>query len=198
MAKRECPCCGRWRSERTISRHLHDYENTFELPSDSDPSDNHDGPSDDNDANPELVDGGEVLGDVSMGTGFGQNEEPAYVPGDLNLDPPAEININPPADVGLNGVPLLDQLYRILRNPPVIINNWNDPTESDPSEVDNDPADGESVDNDQDPAYIERAVSPELDPDDEPRIDHDMLRAFLKEHLVDLDDDEWEELRKYP
>ncbi|KAG8731588.1 hypothetical protein FRC10_001644 [Ceratobasidium sp. 414] len=123
-----------------------------------------------------------------MGPRFGQNEEPAYVPGDLNLDPPAEININPPADVGLNSVPLLDQLYQILQNPPVTINDWNNPTESDPSEVDND----------QDPAYIEQAVSPELDPDDKPRIDHDMLQAFLKEHLVDLDDDEWEELHKYP
>ncbi|KAG9080960.1 hypothetical protein FRC06_005968 [Ceratobasidium sp. 370] len=144
MAKRVCPCCSKWCSEHTVYQHLRNYEKNFELPSsDSDLAD------DDADSDSEPVDGGKVLGDVKMEPGLGQNEEPAHIPGNMDIDTPTNTGPNQVY------VPFLGQLYRILRNPPVTINDWDDPADSDSSEADDNSTDQESVSSDQDPVYNE-------------------------------------------
>ncbi|KAF8751525.1 Transposase family tnp2 [Rhizoctonia solani] len=133
------------------------------------------------------------------------NASAPNVPGDIDLGPPAHADLDPLANNDLHDMPpplehvqILDDLWRILRNPHAMLDQWGDYVEPDASEADDRSIREGSVSSNKDPAFEERMDEPELDPNnpnDEPYIDIDVLRNFLNEHLAELDDDKWEELQ---
>jgi hypothetical protein len=80
----------------------------------------------------------------------------------------------------------------IRRNPAVTIEDWPEPIESDPSDIDNEST-GDSDDSNQDPEYIECEAPLGLNAEDEPRLSDDQIRALLQAHLEDMTDNEWED-----
>lgn len=92
----------------------------------------------------------------------------------------------------------LPAAHGLRRNPPVTIEDWPDPEDDSATsgdEVADEPVDGP----DRDPEYIERNEPLGLNPEDEPAINDDDLRALLEAELGDLADEEWIDMcRDFP
>ncbi|QRW14127.1 Transposase family Tnp2 protein [Ceratobasidium sp. AG-Ba] len=204
---RACPHCGKLRSERQIKRHLEPYREGTGYMSDSEAESSSDNVDDaDNPPQPALpVDHAPNHMDVDPPPDL-VNANP-HPPVDIHVPPvgvnnPLANDQHPPPDANLNGlqplfthIPLLENVYRILRNPHGAIDEWGNLISPDPSEADYEPEDDGSVSSNEDPLFDEQVDELRLDPDDEPRIDQALLREFLEEFLVGLDDDEWDELQ---
>jgi hypothetical protein len=84
----------------------------------------------------------------------------------------------------------------LLRNPPVWIDDWPEP-DDDYAGSDDDTLDNESIHSgERDPEYIERDRMLGLDPEDEPELGDEDLRALLEAQLGDLADEEWIDMCK--
>jgi hypothetical protein len=71
------------------------------------------------------------------------------------------------------------------------IEDWPDP-DDDSAGSDGDVPDNESIHSgERDPEYVERDRMLGLEPEDEPELGDDELRALLEAQLGDLADDEW-------
>lgn len=75
------------------------------------------------------------------------------------------------------------------------IDDWPDPDDDFASSVDGD--DNESVGSNRDPEYVERDVPLGLNPEDEPALNEEQLRALLEAELGDLADEEWIDMCKF-
>ncbi|KAG8726824.1 hypothetical protein FRC10_006692, partial [Ceratobasidium sp. 414] len=169
----KCPCCLQMLSERQIDRHIKDYANRMVLSSsDVEMSDGEgsDTSADDPDDGPGAVDD------------LGADQAPGQMPVDIqnNIDPAI--------------LPLLKPIYQLLRNPPVVINDWAEPGEDEAPEPGDEADDERSINGDPAPEYVEREDEPGLDPDDEPDLADDELRGLFEMNMEDLDDDEWMDL----
>ncbi|KAG9121636.1 hypothetical protein FRC07_002337 [Ceratobasidium sp. 392] len=166
--KRQCPHCGVWRSKQTINRHMAQFRKAVsdsEAESDLDEASN----SDDRD------------------------NAPAPAPNNMYLNPLADANPDPPADAepdeaqpAFANIPFLNDLYRLLGNPYIALDERGSHIRPNGSEADKESVDKGSIGSDDKPPFIEQADKPRLDPDDKPRIDPDLLQEFLLKHLVEL------------
>ncbi|KAG8726757.1 hypothetical protein FRC10_006790, partial [Ceratobasidium sp. 414] len=99
-----------------------------------------------------------------------------------------------PNNIDLAILPLLAPIYRLLRNPPVAINDWAGHAEYEASESDDEPDNEGPIGGDPAPEYVEREAPLGLDPDDEPDLANNELRALFEENMEDMDDNEWLDL----
>ncbi|KAG8776860.1 hypothetical protein FRC12_000651 [Ceratobasidium sp. 428] len=80
----------------------------------------------------------------------------------------------------------------IRQNPPVIINDWDEPPEESDGSDDEGENEGEGEgEGEGDPEYIEHNLPLELNPLDEPRLADDQICRILVHELGDLADEEW-------
>ncbi|KAG8733909.1 hypothetical protein FRC10_012068 [Ceratobasidium sp. 414] len=172
----KCPCCSRMLGRRQIDQHIEELAGWL-VSSDVEMSD--DEASNAGDIPVATDDPGfGAVGDLGAGDNISSDQVPEPVPIDIpNYVDPAIL-------------PLLAPIYRLLRNPPVAINNWADHDEDEASEA----KDEGPIDCDQAPEYAEREAPLGFDPNDEPDLADNELCNLFEENMEDLDDDEWIEL----
>ncbi|KAG8727740.1 hypothetical protein FRC10_005683 [Ceratobasidium sp. 414] len=207
-----CPCCQKRIGRRQFARHRTGYlqrlEHNLALGQEADsddsltPGDAHGGLA------PGDADGGLAPGDDND-FALGAQDEVEPAPGGEEVDPAAflvdliaeleaaEATVGSPdaMDTAEDGQPLpspppeLERVHQVRRNPPVTIEDWDDPDDPEPSEAsdDDEPAAGE----DRDPEYVERAEVPGFNPNDGPDMDDEQFANFLEMRLGDLAEDEW-------
>ncbi|KAG8760112.1 hypothetical protein FRC12_009619 [Ceratobasidium sp. 428] len=190
--KQKCPCCNTDYSETQIRRHLQIQRERLarELPNHF----NNDG-GNGKGAGLGAGVGGNGAADDGIVEGEGEGDMGL---GDEGLDDPA-------AEMGLdNAEPAPDDapwaaaphgvigdyapIRGIIQNPPLIINNWDDPPEESDGSDNEDENEGEGKG---DPEYIEHDLPLELNPLDEPRLADEEIRRILVHELGDLADEEW-------
>ncbi|KAG9104774.1 hypothetical protein FRC06_010281 [Ceratobasidium sp. 370] len=199
-----CPCCSQKLSQCQINWHLDELVDQIVSSSlDAEMSDNEGSNAGDlsmatDDPGPGSVE------DLNVGDNVGRDQG-TYPPPSTYLLTKSQFIPQSQEQVPINILnyvdpvilPLLTQMYQLLWNPPIMINNWVDPDRDEVSEADDKASEADdegSIIHNEAPAYVEQEAPPGLDPDDEANLANNKLHILFDENMEDVEDHEWIEL----